>query len=64
MYEAGGQDVSLFILEGQRRAPAEFNAFGYHTRIWSSGTNTFVLITPASGASAAAAERYVTAEAH
>ena len=64
MYESGGQDVSLFILEGQNRAPAEFNAFGYHTRIWSRGGNTFVLVTPGSGASTAAAERYVTAEAH
>ena len=64
MYQSDGQDVSLFILEGQSRPPADFNAFGYHTRIWSRGGNTFVLITPASGASAAAAARYVAAEAH
>jgi anti-sigma factor RsiW len=64
MYEANGQDVSLFILEGQTRKQADVDAFGYHTRIWSRGGNTFVLVTPASGASAAAAARYVAAEAH
>jgi anti-sigma factor RsiW len=64
MYEANGQDVSLFILEGQTRKPADMDAFGYHTRIWSRGGNTFVLVTPASGASAASAARYVAAEAH
>ena len=64
MYQSDGQDVSLFILEGQTRKPADVDAFGYHTRIWSRGGNTFVLVTPASGASAAAAARYVAAEAH
>src|SRR6185436_12006252 len=47
MYQANGQDISLFVLEGETRAPAELTAFGHHTRIWSRGGNTFVLITPA-----------------
>ncbi|HEY3158016.1 MAG TPA: hypothetical protein VGJ78_03570, partial [Vicinamibacterales bacterium] len=64
MYEANGQDMSLFVLEGETRAPAELTAFGYHTRIWSRGGNTFVLITPAAEESVAAAARYVAAEAH
>ena len=64
MYQSEGQDVSLFILEGQTRKPAEVDAFGFHTRIWSRGGNTFVLVTPAAGESAAAAGRYVAAEAH
>ncbi len=64
MYEANGQDLSLFVLEGETRAPAEFTAFGHHTRIWSRGGNTFVLITPAAEESVADAARYVAAEAH
>jgi len=64
MYEANGQDMSLFVLEGESRAPAEFTAFGHHTRIWSRGGNTFVLITPKADESVAAAARYVAAEAH
>jgi len=64
MYEANGQDMSLFVLEGESRAPAELTAFGHHTRIWSRGGNTFVLITPADDNSVAAATQYVAAEAH
>ena len=64
MYEANGQDMSLFVLEGESRAPAELTAFGHHTRIWSRGGNTFVLITPADDNSVAAAAQYVAAEAH
>ena len=47
MYQANGQDVSLFILEGETRPPAELDTLGHHTRIWSRGGNTFVLVSPA-----------------
>ena len=63
MYQANGQDISLFVLEGESRPPTEFTAFGHHTRIWSRGDRTFVLITPASGAPVAEAARYVADEA-
>ena len=64
MYQANGHDMSLFVLEGETRAPAELTAFGHHTRIWSRGGNTFVLITPAAEESVAAAARYVADQAH
>jgi anti-sigma factor RsiW len=64
MYEANGHDISLFILEGESRAPAELTAFGHHTRIWSRGGNTFVLITPAAEESVSAGARYVAEQAH
>jgi anti-sigma factor RsiW len=63
MYQANGQDMSLFVLEGESRPPAEFTAFGHHTRIWSRGDRTFVLITPASDAAVAEAARSVADEA-
>ena len=63
MYQANGQDISLFVLEGESRAPAEFTAFGHHARIWSRGGHTFVLITPAAEAPVAAAAHYVADEA-
>jgi anti-sigma factor RsiW len=63
MYQANGQDISLFVLEGESRRPAEFTSLGHHTRIWSRGDRTFVLITPASEAPVAAAARYVAEEA-
>jgi anti-sigma factor RsiW len=62
MYQAEGQDISLFVLEGESRPPAEVTAFGHHARIWSRGDRTFVLITPAAEPPAAAA-RYVAEEA-
>jgi anti-sigma factor RsiW len=63
MYEANGHDISLFVLEGETRAPAELDAFGHHTRIWSRGGNTFVMITPASEQSVAKAAEYVSDQA-
>ena len=63
MYQANGQDISLFVLEGESRPPAEFTALGHHTRIWSRGDRTFVLVTPASDAPVAEAARYVADEA-
>jgi anti-sigma factor RsiW len=63
MYQANGEDISLFVLEGESRAPAEFTALGHHTRIWSRGDRTFVLITPASDAPIAEAARHVADEA-
>ena len=63
MYQAGGQDVSLFVLEGETRSAAEVTMFGHHARIWSLGGNTFVLVSPSADAPMAAAVRYVTQEA-
>jgi anti-sigma factor (TIGR02949 family) len=63
MYQVNGQDISLFVLEGESRPPAEFTTFGHRTRIWSRGDRTFVLITPLADAPADAAARYVADEA-
>ena len=64
MYQANGQDVSLFILEGETRAPAEVNTLGHHAHIWSRGGNTFVLVSPAAGKTVARAVQYVEQQAH
>jgi anti-sigma factor RsiW len=63
MYQVNGQDISLFILEGQTRAPAEVDSLGHHTRIWSRGGNTFVLVSPAVETQVASAVQYVRQEA-
>jgi anti-sigma factor RsiW len=64
MYQANGQDVSLFILEDETRRPAELETLGHRTRIWSRGGNTFVLVSPAAEAQVASAVQYVEQEAH
>ena len=63
MYKSNGQDVSLFILEGETRRPADVEAFGHRTRIWSRGGNTFVLVSPATEDQVASAIDYVRQEA-
>jgi len=63
MYESNGHDVSLFILEGEVRPSAELNALGHHTRIWSRGGNTFVLVSPSAEEQVASAVSYVQQEA-
>jgi anti-sigma factor (TIGR02949 family) len=64
MYQVNGQDVSLFVLEGETRAPAEVTTLGHHARIWSRGGNTFVLVSPKAEQQVAAALQYVRQEAH
>ncbi len=63
MYQASGQDVSLFVLEGETRVPAEVTTLGHHSRIWSRGGNTFVLVSPVAEAQVAGAIQYVRQDA-
>jgi anti-sigma factor RsiW len=64
MYEAAGQPVSLFRLEGVTRPPADVNALGHHCRIWTRGGHTYVLVLPDKESPAIArVARYVEREA-
>ena len=63
MYQANGHDISLFVIEGESRPAAEFTTLGHHTRIWSRGDRTFVLITPVADGAVAAAAQYVADQA-
>jgi len=64
MYEADGQAVSLFRLEGVTRPPADVNALGHHSRIWTRGGHTYVLVLPdKESAHIARVARYVEREA-
>ena len=63
MYQVAGQKVSLFVLEGETRPAAEVTMLGHHTRIWSRGGNTFVLVAQATDGLLAPAVEYVTREA-
>ncbi len=63
MYRAGGQDVSLFILAGEARPPADLDVLGHHTRIWSKDGTTFVMVTSSSAPAVARTVGYVQREA-
>ncbi len=64
MYQSHGRNVSLFILEGVSRRPADVTALGQQAHIWSHGTHTFVLVSSASTREAADVARYVEQDAH
>jgi anti-sigma factor RsiW len=58
------EPVSLFRLEGVTRGPADVTTLGHHTRIWSRGGHTYVLVTPERETPALLRlARYVQAEA-
>jgi hypothetical protein len=59
MYRAHGQDMSLYMLEGVSRAPAEVSTLGHRSRIWSQGGTTFVLVVPEDDSGMTDAVRYV-----
>jgi anti-sigma factor RsiW len=47
MYRGKGTEpISLFRLEGVTRRPADVTTLGHHSRIWSRGGHTYVLVTP------------------
>jgi len=64
LYDAGGHALSLFVLEGVAREPADVTTFGHRSRIWSRGPTTFVLVSPASAGDLTQAVSYVRREAH
>ena len=64
MYRVHGHDVSLYMLEGVQRPPAEVMALGHHSRIWTRGATTYVMISSAPSQEFARAARYVMQEAH
>jgi anti-sigma factor RsiW len=63
LYRANGEDLSLFVIEGVARRPADVTAFGHRSRIWTRGDTTFVLVSATSGANLDAAARYLMQEA-
>jgi anti-sigma factor RsiW len=64
MYRANGQDLSLFVLNGVTRSPAELVTFGHRSQIWTKGNTTFVLVSPSDESGRLAdATRYMIKEA-
>lgn len=64
MYQAHGQNVSLFILEGVTRPSADVTTLGHRARIWTRGRNTYVLVSSAAAGTLTDVVGYVQREAH
>ncbi len=62
MYQAHGQNVSLFILEGVSRASADLTTFGHRARIWTRGPNTYVLVSSSAAGTLSDVVGYVQRE--
>jgi len=45
MYRIGGDNVSLFVLDGVSRSASDLVTLGHHSRIWSQGSRTYVLVS-------------------
>jgi len=63
LYRVGDRHVSLFVLEGVSRPEATITALGHRSDIWTTGTTTFVLVTP-SGSDGLAAGQLARVEAY
>jgi hypothetical protein len=63
MYRMHGKNVSLYMLEGVQRPPAEFNELGHRSRIWSRGATTYVMVSSESGVDLTRAAQYVMQKA-
>jgi len=65
MYHVDGEEMSLFLLEGVTRQDADVTTLGHHSKIWSRGATTYVLVSPTGSTQhLASAMRYVMQEAH
>jgi anti-sigma factor RsiW len=64
MYQAHGQDVSLFILEGVNRPSGDVSTLGHRARIWTRGRNTYVLVSSAAAGTLTDVVGYVQREVH
>jgi anti-sigma factor RsiW len=67
MYHVNGEQVSLFMLEGVQRPPADVAVLGHRSQIWSNGGTTYVLVSSGSAGNTAAIAnymKYVMQDAH
>ena len=62
MYRVHGQDVSLFMLDGETRRSVDVETlFGHESRMWSRGDMTYVLVFPRGNADLETTTDYVMA---
>lgn len=63
MYDVGGHDVSLYVLDGASRSAADLVSLGHRFRSWTIGSRSYVLVWPVAAGDITPAVRYVMAEA-
>jgi anti-sigma factor RsiW len=64
LYRVNGEEMSLYVIDGVTRPPAELVAAGHRSRVWSRDDKTYVLISPVAAGEMAVAASYVMRNAH
>jgi anti-sigma factor RsiW len=64
LYDAGGQQVSLYVFEGVTRTAGDAAAFGHRARVWTRGPTTFVLVSTGGAGDLTRAVRYLQQDGH
>lgn len=64
LYRVNGQEASLYVIDGEQRAPADIVAGGRRSRIWARNDTTFVLVSPVSAGPMTMAASYLMQDAH
>jgi anti-sigma factor RsiW len=59
LYRVGDQDVSLYVIDGVARPPADLVAAGHRSRVWSRDDKTYVFVSPAAAGDLTVAAGYV-----
>ncbi len=64
LYRVNGEELSLYVLDGERRPAADLIAGGRRSRVWSRDGTTFVLVSPTSAGEMTMAATYLMQDAH
>jgi anti-sigma factor RsiW len=64
MYQAHGQNVSLFVLEGRNRATADLTVLGHRAKIWTRGGTTYVMVASTAAGTLSEVAGYLARETH
>lgn len=64
LYRVNGEEMSLYVIAGETRPPADLVAGGRRSRVWSRDDTTYVLVSPVSAGDMMVAATYVMQDAH
>src|SRR5262245_1228391 len=59
LYRIDGDNVSLFVLDGVSRPASDLVTLGHHSKIWSQGNRTYVLVSSRADTDLSRAVSYV-----
>jgi anti-sigma factor RsiW len=64
LYRVNGEEMSLYVIDGVTRPPADLVSAGKRSRVWSRDDKTYVLVSPVAAGDMTMAASYVMQDAH